>query len=289
MAEGEPVRRTAPAKLNLYLHVVGRRDDGYHLLDTLFAFCAVGDVIEVAPADALSLVVEGPFAAGLTAGDDNLVLRAARALSVRCNGRGARLRLIKNLPVAAGLGGGSADAAATLHALSALWQAPFDEAALSALAAPLGADVPACLRGRVAFAGGIGDVLVDAPSLPPCGVVLCNPGKALRTPDVFARRLGAFSTSQRFATAGRDAAALAAILRNRRNDLTPGAVSLDPGIAEVLIALERGAGCRLARMSGSGATCFALFDDAEAAEAAARVIAAAHPGWWCVATRICDR
>ncbi|MBL8698556.1 MAG: 4-(cytidine 5'-diphospho)-2-C-methyl-D-erythritol kinase [Alphaproteobacteria bacterium] len=287
-ADPSPVRHAAPAKLNLYLHVLGRRADGYHLLDTLFAFCSIGDVVEASVDASLSLVIEGPFAAGLSAGDDNLVLRAARALAPPGGGRGARLRLIKNLPVAAGLGGGSADAAATLRALVELWDLRLDPRRLAEIAASLGADVPACLLGRPAFAAGVGDELAEAPPLPHCGVVLCNPGAPLRTPDVFARRVGGFSPSARFESAPADAQDLARLLRARRNDLTPGAVSLAASIAGALHALERSPGCRVARMSGSGATCFALYDDAEAAARAASALARAQPGWWVAATRFCD-
>lgn len=285
MADATPaIRVAAPAKLNLYLHVVGRRADGYHLLDTLFAFVGCGDVVEAAPAATLSLAVDGPFARALAADEDNLVLRAARALDAGA-GRGARLRLVKNLPVASGIGGGSADAAASLIALARLWGLEAPTPRLEAIAASLGADVPACLRCTPSFGGGTGTELVDAPSLPPCGIVMINPGFALSTPEVFARRRGAFSAAARFAAASRDAGEFAAMLRARRNDLAPGAIERAPEIAAVLVALERSAGCLLARMSGSGATCFGLYADAAAAAAAATRLGAAQPGWWIAATQ----
>jgi 4-diphosphocytidyl-2-C-methyl-D-erythritol kinase len=284
-AAGAVVRVAAPAKLNLYLHVVGRRADGYHLLDTLFAFVACGDVVEAALAPDLSLAIDGPFAAALDRGGDNLVLRAARALDAGA-GRGARLRLIKNLPVASGIGGGSADAAATLIALARLWRLDVDRSRLDAVARTLGADVPACLRAAPCHGGGTGADLVDAAALPSCGVVLVNPGLALSTPEVFARRRGAFSTPARIAAAPGDAEALAAALRMRRNDLTPGAIERAPEIAAVLVALERSRGCLLARMSGSGATCFGLYRDAGAAAAAATELRAACARWWIESTEL---
>jgi len=283
------IRVAAPAKLNLHLHVVGRRADGYHLLDTLFAFAECGDTLEARAADTLSLAVAGPFAAALGDAPDNLVLRAARALDAG-HGRGARLTLTKNLPLASGIGGGSADAAATLLALTRLWGMPQDAAALQAIAAALGADVPACLRARPCFGGGTGTELVEAPPLPAAGVVLVNPGIALSTPAVFGRRRGAFSQCARFLDTPEDVRALAAVLRARRNDLTSGAIELAPAIAEALVELERSGGCRLARMSGSGATCFGLYDDARTAEAAAATLAMRQTRWWIAATRLlCTR
>ena len=278
----------AHAKLNLYLHVLGRRADGYHLLDSLVAFADIGDRVAVTPASKLSLAIEGPFAAAL-AGDprDNLMWRAAEALARRI-GRdpGTVLRLEKNLPVASGIGGGSSDAAATLRALAALWQAPLEEAALAELGATLGADVPACLAARPCWLGGIGEAVAPAPALPRTGLVLANPGIALPTPAVFKARQGAFSEAARFSTAPADAAALASLLAERRNDLTAAAIGEAPAIAEVLERLAALPGALLARMSGSGATCFALFATENAAAAAAERLRAAAPRWWIAAGRL---
>lgn len=279
--DGGVVRVTAAAKVNLYLHVTGRRADGYHTLDSLVAFCGIGDAIEARAADALSLSIEGPFAAGLPAGEDNLVLRAARALRAALGiERGARIVLHKRLPPASGIGGGSADAAATLRALMRLWNARPPDAALAALALALGADVPVCLDGRAAFMGGIGEDLAPAPALPPATIVLANPGVPVATPDVFRRRAGSFSAPARFSEAPRDAARLAELLRERRNDLDAPARALCPAVGEVVDALERCPGVLLARMSGSGATCFGLFADAGHATEAAFALARAHPRWW---------
>ena len=275
----------APAKINLYLHVTGKRADGYHLLDSLIAFAGVGDRIEAEAADDLSLVCDGPFGSALDsslgAEPDNLVLKAARLLAERAGiARGARLRLTKNLPVASGIGGGSADAAATLHALCELWGLALPDRAMTVLAAKLGADVPICLHGRAAYIGGIGEIIDPAPALPPAGILLVNPGHALSTPSVFKSFKGPMSAAQRFDAAPTSARELAAMLAQRRNDLTDAAIALVPEIASVLGALEKLPGTHLARMSGSGATCFALFDDAVAARTAGAHIAAEHPDWW---------
>jgi 4-diphosphocytidyl-2-C-methyl-D-erythritol kinase len=286
------VRRAAPAKINLYLHVCGRRDDGYHLLDSLVAFADVGDVVTAAPAPpgTLDLTVTGPFAPALAAdGDDpadNLVLRAARRLAAArgITAPGAALMLEKNLPVASGIGGGSSDAAATLRALVALWRLKgIGEHELAEIGVALGADVPVCLAARPTWLGGIGEDLRPAPALPAAGIVLVNPGIPLPTPPVFRARSGPFSAPARFLGPLSDAADLAARLAERRNDLTAAAVGLVPAIADVLAALERSEEALIARMSGSGATCFALYAARPAAEAVAARLRAAQPGWWVAA------
>ena len=271
----------APAKINLYLHVVGRRADGLHLLDSLIAFADIGDEIVAAPADALSLTVSGPEAGTLAeSGDDNLVLRAAREFA-RHHGvaAGAKLHLTKNLPVASGIGGGSTDAAATLRALAVLWQRPLDAAAMR-VAAELGADIPACLGARPVWVGGIGERLDPLPGLPPLGLVLANPRRPLSTAGVFRARQGDFTTDQFARTTPRNAVGLFGLLRQCRNDLTATAQSLMPEIGAMLDRLAALPEAYLTRMSGSGATCFALFADRGSAEQAAVALAAAQPGWW---------
>jgi 4-diphosphocytidyl-2-C-methyl-D-erythritol kinase len=286
--DADAVHVAAPAKLNLYLHVVGRRDDGYHLLDSLIAFAAVHDTVSVRSAPSLSLKLAGPFATSLQREPDNLVLRAARALAEAAGVRaGAQIRLIKRLPVASGIGGGSADAAATLKALKRLWRV--DPAIdLAALALPLGADVPMCVNGRAALASGVGERLAPVPALPPAALVLANPMVRLQTNRVFQARSGAFSAPAAPPGPCADAAALAAALAHCRNDLTEPAIGLRPQIGAVLEALAATEGCLLARMSGSGATCFGLYADDEAAERARAALAAAHRGWWVCATRLID-
>lgn len=271
----------APAKINLYLHVTGKRADGYHLLDSLIAFADVGDTIEASDADALTLGCDGPFGAALGSEPDNLVLKAARLLAERADvAAQAHLRLTKRLPIASGIGGGSADAAATLHALCDLWGLALPERTMNVLAAKLGADVPICLHGQAAYIGGIGEIIEPAPRLPEAGILLANPGQGLSTPSVFKSFTGPMTAAQRFEGAPKDARELADMLAARRNDLTDAAIALVPEIATMLNALEKLAGARLARMSGSGATCFALFDDKATAEQAANQLAAEHPGWW---------
>jgi 4-diphosphocytidyl-2-C-methyl-D-erythritol kinase len=270
----------APAKINLHLHVIGRRDDGYHLLDSLVVFAGVGDRLTVSPSDALSLQLTGPFAAGLRAEPDNLVLRAARALGgfggVRPVGA---LVLEKNLPVASGIGGGSADAAAALRLLSRFWDIAAGPEDLARIGQGLGADVPVCIASRPAIMGGIGEVLAAAPPLPRAGLVLVNPGAAVSTPSVFRARTGGFSSPAGFPGQGWTSVdALVGSLLPTRNDLELPARALAPSIGSALDALAAVPGCLLARMSGSGATCFGLFASAEAAEAAAAALA--RPGWW---------
>jgi len=268
---------TAPAKVNLYLHVVGRRDDGYHLLDSLAVFPGAADRLHATPADRLSLQVGGPCGAGLEAesngGPENLVLRAARALGPG----GARLVLDKRLPVASGIGGGSADAAAALRLLTRLWSLDADPARLQTIALGLGADVSVCLASRPARMSGIGEVLRPAPALPSCGIVLVNPGAAVSTPAVFRARVGGFSTPPALPNAWPSAAAMSADLARLHNDLEPPALALCPVIGDVLAWLRAQPGCLLARMSGSGATCYALLPTAAAAEAIAGRVPAP---WW---------
>jgi 4-diphosphocytidyl-2-C-methyl-D-erythritol kinase len=281
------IKAPARAKINLYLHITGRRNDGYHLLDSLIVFAALGDTVEVGGDDGLFLEVEGPFAANVPHGGDNLVLRAAQALADAAGVQArAHIRLIKRLPAASGIGGGSADAAATLMALGTLWNVRLPGDDLGRLALALGADVPVCLHGVPAFVGGVGEEIEPAPALPSGWLVLANPGTPVATADAFRRRSGSFSRSGRFATAPADVETLATLLARRRNDLTEPAVSIAPPIATVLAHLETLPGALLARMSGSGATAFALFADAAAAESAAAGLRALQPSWWVAATAL---
>jgi len=264
----------APAKVNLFLHVLGRAPGGYHRLDSLAAFGPAFDVLHAEPADALSLEVVGPFAAGL--GGDNLVLRAARALAVAAGVTPkARLVLDKQLPVASGIGGGSADAAAALRLLCRSWA--LDPASLWDVAAGLGADVPVCIGSQPSRMGGIGELLTPVPALPQVGVLLVNAGVPVATAEVFRRFAGPFSPPAELLDAFPTADALVDALRMTRNDLEAPAVQLCPVIADVLDALRALPGCRLARMSGSGGTCFALFDTPNSAILAASSL---RDVWW---------
>jgi 4-diphosphocytidyl-2-C-methyl-D-erythritol kinase len=270
----------APAKVNLFLHVTGKRADGYHLLDSLAVFAEVADRLSFAPETGLSLRVTGPFASSLAAEPDNLVLRAAHALAEACGIQPAgMLTLEKRLPVASGIGGGSADAAAALRLLCRAWQVSPSGAALDRIASGLGADVPVCLRSTPLRMGGIGEFLTPAPSLPSCGLLLVNPGVPLATVPVFRARSGEFSPAARLPDGWDNAQDMAASLEGLSNDLEAAAISLVPAISGILNAIADTQGCLLARMSGSGATCFGLYASAAEAEAAAARLA--RPAWWC--------
>jgi 4-diphosphocytidyl-2-C-methyl-D-erythritol kinase len=278
----------APAKVNLYLHVLGRRSDGYHRLDSLVAFAAVHDRIEVAPSDDLRLDLAGEGSGALAAEPSgaNLVLRAARVLAAAAGVEaGARIALDKRLPVAAGLGGGSADAAATLRLLDRLWRLGLGERELLAIAARVGADVPVCVLGRACRVGGIGERLAPVSGVPSAPLVLVNPGRPLATAAVFRAHVPPWSRRARAPAPARGARDLALRLSRRRNDLTMAAASLEPAVAEVLAEIAT-TGALLGRMSGSGATCFGLYAEASAAGAAADDLAKRHPAWWVKATRL---
>jgi 4-diphosphocytidyl-2-C-methyl-D-erythritol kinase len=271
---------TAYAKINLALHVRRRRADGYHDLETLFAFCADGDELTADAADDLSLTISGPFGAGLTADDDNLVLRAARALRGTAGiDSGAAIHLDKRLPIASGIGGGSADAAAAIRLLSRLWAIDLPPATLHAIAADLGADVPACLVSKSCRGEGKGDTLdlLDDDGLAGLPVLLVNPRVPVPTGPVFKGwdgiDRGALSTGEPLA------AALAG-----RNDLEPIARTMQPAIVEVMNLLSAMPGKLLARMSGSGATCFALFRTPEERDEARQFVVDRFADWWTLAT-----
>jgi len=288
-AEATTVKVPAAAKINLYLHVTGVRADGYHTLDSLIAFAGVHDTITVSPAADFSLSIEGPFAGGLDAGDDNLVIKAAWAMrnAAGVDG-GAAMVLEKNLPVASGIGGGSADAAAALGGLSRLWGLSPNALNIQKLALGLGADVPVCVFGRAAYIGGIGDQISPAPTLPAAWLVLVNPGTHVSTPAVFQayhdRGAGKARGINRFDDPPATAEALAQYLHTRHNDFDDAAIGLEPVIGDVLQALQRADQVLLARMSGSGATCFGLFTDADGAGRAAAEISRQNPAWWVQAT-----
>lgn len=262
-----PAAERAPAKLNLALHVRGRLDHGYHALETLFAFCDFGDVLHAEPADDWSLHLVGPMAGDAGPLADNLVLRAARAFQeATTTPRRHAFTLSKHIPVAAGLGGGSADAAAALRLLNRL-DGGLPDAALEEIGRMLGADVPACVRSQSRIGRGRGDVLAPGPDVSGMSVLLVNPGVAVPTGPVFA------------AWDGVDRGALGDDWRAARNDLTASAVALQPVIGDVLHWLATLPGAGPVRMSGSGATCFALFDGPAPAVSAPN-------GWWSQASRL---
>ncbi len=281
------VYEIAPAKVNLDLHVCRRRDDGYHDLDSLVVFTDIGDKLAFTPARKLTLAIEGPFAWALTSDQDNLVLKAVRSLAASL-GRSpdVHITLDKRLPVSSGLGGGSADAAAALRGLLRFWDLPMTIGDLSLLARGLGADVPACLDARPVRMMGIGDRLAPFDLPKSLSILLVNPGTPVETPTVF-RMLQRMSGERPLTNLSEDAASFRAMCRQGVNDLEAPAMRLAPVIGEVLEAIRRQPGCDLARMSGSGATCFGLFHDQRSLDRAKKQLRVDHPGWWIVPT-ICQ-
>jgi len=284
-----PLVESAPAKVNLTLRVLGHRSDGYHEIESLVAFAEFGDRLSFAPGGGLTLTINGPTAAKAGETDGNLVLKAAREMAARRSGLtlGA-FRLDKRLPVAAGLGGGSADAGAALRLIARANGLTRDDPRLYAVARAIGADVPVCLDSRSRIMRGIGDILSEPLTLPALPAVLVNPGVAVATKEVFAGWASAPAPSS--------ATELTAIsnlstreellefLGAQSNDLERPAIALAPVIADVLSALAALPGCRLARMSGSGATCFGLFATVTAAQKAAKLLRGKFPHWWIRAT-----
>ena len=295
------IRECAPAKINLYLHVGGVREDGLHELASLFVFADDGDWLTLEPADDLTLEITGPFAAPLREFPlaDNLILQAAQALRDKLSIKaGASIRLEKNLPIAAGIGGGSADAAAALRGLLKLWQAELAQEDLTALAFSLGADIPACLVQYPVWVDGAGEIFVRGPELPAMSICLINPGVPTPTGPIFraydeahpnppAPQHVQYKEGQGGDNQWREVdgtAFLETLSRETRNDLQAPAVSLVPVIDDVLAFLNAQDGCGLARMSGSGATCFGLFLDHEEATASAE--AALENSWWAMSGRV---
>jgi len=280
---------SAPAKVNLTLRVLGRRADGYHDIESLVAFADVGDRVALTPGDALTLAVVGPGAAQTGAETDNLVVKAARALATRVPAlRAGAFRLEKGLPVAAGLGGGSADAAAALRLLAQSNQLAPDDPRLRDAARATGADVPVCLDPRPRVMRGIGEILSAPLRLPRLHALLVNPGVAVPTKLVFsgwrpsANPIRALDTTADFSALPKmqSEEQLLDWLASEANDLEAPAIALEPAIAVVLASLRAAAGCRLARMSGSGATCFALFSSGAETAAVAKNLRAQFPDWW---------
>ena len=292
----EPLAALAPAKINLTLRIVGRRADGFHDLESLVVFAPFGDRLTLRVGAPLSLSVSGPTAGGAGPLADNLVLRAARALADRIARLAlGRFSLVKRLPSGAGLGGGSADAAAALRLIAQANGLSLDDPRFADAARSTGADVPVCLDPRPRVMTGIGDVLSAPVSLPRLGIVLVHPGVAVPTGEVFKalklapgeRRDPRSGETEAGSWVGSEATkipaereAFLAWLAGKPNDLESAAIAHAPVIATVLAEIAGLSGCRLARMSGSGSACFGLFDSARAATIAARTLAAAHPDWW---------
>jgi 4-diphosphocytidyl-2-C-methyl-D-erythritol kinase len=292
MAADAFLREAAPAKVNLTLHVVGRCDDGYHLLESVVVFAEISDEITLEPAQRLALHTSGPTAGATGEPSDNLVLKAARALAARRPGLATgRFRLTKRLPVAAGIGGGSSDAAAALRLLARLNSMSRSDPDILSAAREVGADVTVCLDPRPQFMAGTGEVLSPLPAFASLPAVLVNPGVAMPTASVFSALglpLGARIEAARHPAlaGGVDPPGWIERLAGARNDLEGVAMTLSPAVGEALDLMRRQEGCRLARMSGSGATIFGLFPSCAAAARGAKAIRAAHPRWWVKATRL---
>lgn len=283
----ETLRVFAPAKVNLFLHVGDKRPDVYHALQSLVIFTALGDELVISPARDLRLALSGFFAGALEKEADNLVLKAARSLQAHAGAApGAAITLCKNLPVASGLGGGSADAAAALRGLSRLWGLDLPPDELCKLGEKLGSDVPVCVAGAPQWMEGRGERLWAVKGVPSLPMVLVNPGVGVSTPQVFASLKERRGTDMPLPPPFKTPRDLVAYLKGTANDLEAPARALAPVIGEVLAALEAQAGNLLVRMSGSGATCFALFDTKEAAAQAARSIGESKPRWWTAATQV---
>lgn len=268
----------AYAKINLALHVRRRREDGYHDIETLFAFAQHGDQLQASLSNRLALTIDGPFGSGLSADDDNLVMQAANRLRAHFSiTTGASIRLTKNLPIASGIGGGSADAAAAARLLNRLWDIQASEQELADILAPLGADIPACVFSRTSFGSGTGTALVlrDDSTVPARHLLLVNPLQSVSTAAIFK----AWDGKDQGPVARGDIwqAALSG-----RNDLEPIAAAICPAITHILNVLAR-ANPAMVRMSGSGATCFALFNEAEDLETAKAHL---DPLWWWMGTEL---
>jgi len=279
---------SAYAKVNLFLHICDKRANGYHDLDSLMVFVDHGDTLQAVAANDITLILEGPLGGQLQADEDNLVLRAARRLQDQFQVQaGAAITLTKRLPIAAGIGGGSADAAATLRLLCRLWDLAPSQADLDALALSLGADVPICLRSQAAHVSGVGEDIMPVPPLPACWAVLVNPLEPVSTPAVFKVRQGPFSAPAPLADAAYETfESFIQALETRHNDLSAPAQEICPTITSVLEALSQQPSCALARMSGSGATCFGLFPSEGAAQAAQQALEMSHQSWWSVAGKL---
>ncbi len=278
----------APAKINLFLHITGRREDGYHLLQSLMIFVDVGDRLTFSPYEGFFLDIVGPFATDLVFEPaQNLIYRAAQLLAAEYRQPlQGRIVLEKNLPVASGVGGGSSDAAMALRGLQRLWGLPEEPDRLQRLARQLGADVPACLVQRPVWAEGIGEEMTWLQGLPDFHLVLVNPLQATPTPEVFTRYTSRFSAPLQYSGRRKSLVEWVADLGRYRNDLTDAALEVTPVIKDVLAALGGTSGCQLARLSGSGATCFGLYENAVTAAAAVNKMRAGAPQWWVAPARI---
>ena len=274
----------APAKVNLYLHVVGKRTDGYHLLDSLFVFADYGDKITIEPDDHLSLTI---LNSDLSCGEDNIIIKATRKLADFL-GKEPNVQIVleKNLPIASGIGGGSTDAAATLLGLIQLWQVQIEKTDLMKIALELGADVPSCIEKIPVQVSGIGEKLAPAPAVPKLPMILVNPNKPVSTPMIFKTRAPVFSEAMPFVEPVKEIDEFIDELKKRHNDLQPTACQIEPAVQDVLNELFACPLTLFNQMSGSGGTCFGLFKTSIDAEKTADLIKSRHPDWWVQTTKM---
>jgi len=271
----------APVKINLSLQIIGRRNDGFHLLESLIVFADQGDGLTVSSADTLSLTIKGPFAGSLSTDKNNLVMKAAALLAdfhkIRPK---AHIELNKNIPIASGLGGGSADAAATLHALTKLWRFPISDQDLNKIAEQIGSDVPVCLNQKSAIMEGIGERVHRLGNLPKFGILLVNSNFPVSTQEVFQKYEANFSVPGSLNQIPKDRKTFLKLLLGLQNDLTQASINTAPEIKNVLSVLSDLNNQLLVRLSGSGGTCFALFENTKNAQEAAKKLNKKFPDWW---------
>lgn len=274
----------APAKVNLSLHITGKRADGYHLLDSMVVFTEFGDQLEITESETFSLTCSGDYGDLIASNNDNLVMKAARGMQ-QLDGKksGLKVQLRKLIPVSAGLGGGSADAAAVIRFLCAQWNIDIDSSYVKELALSLGADVPVCLSHNPQQMAGIGEMITHLPIMPSLNLLLVNPKVALATADVFTAYQHQNRPTPQAWNGKED---LISYLRSCRNDLQPAAMSICPVVQEVLSVLSSLPQCLLARMSGSGASCYGVFASEDAMHLASKQLAKEKPGWWQAPTRV---
>jgi len=280
------ISMAAPAKINLYLNIMGKLNETYHELDSLVGFATYGDKVFVRDCEDFRLEISGPFSQMLPPEKNNLVIKAAKELARETNyARGAYIKLVKNLPISSGIGGGSADAAATLKALNRLWGIKLKKEDLMTVGLKLGSDVPVCVKGKPARIGGRGEKIFSFEGFPKCGILLVNPRVPIPTIDVFKTFQGKYSNYVEIPKIN-DIEALIEFLSTQKNDLQETSVKIAPVLQVILNILSDEPNCRLARVSGSGATCFGIFNDEHSAALSARAISSRFKEWWLKPTQL---
>lgn len=271
---------SAPAKVNLYLHVTGKREDGYHLLESMMCFADICDEVTVTPSDKITITADGEFASLVPTDSSNIAYKAAEKLQPFCGNKGADIHITKNLPVGAGIGGGSADAAAVLHLLNEIWEVKLSDNRLAEIGLSLGADVPICLNRKAALVSGIGENICNIATMPEIYIVLVNPKQHVATPQIFKMGFEKFTNYGVNDNFPKEASSVLEYLARQHNDLMPNAVKILPVIGDILAIIKNTSGCVFSRMSGSGATCFGIFENRHDSQNASDLIKKLHPNWW---------